>query len=200
MDTRPRPRRDRGFTLIEVLITVFVTGVGLLTVAGLQAASKKLNFETAQRTTATALAQDMVERMRANASAKSSYIISDATAQTLGTDCSLANATCSSADLAAFDVYQWGSKLLGAEETDAAGNVTGGLVNPTGCITYDSTRKVYRVAVAWRGYSALAAAPTGTPSNSSILDTCGNGLSRYTDPQTTGANDLLRRLIVVEFI
>jgi type IV pilus assembly protein PilV len=200
MNARAQLHHGRGFTLIEVLITIFITAVGLLTVAGLQAASKKVNFETAQRTTATALAQDMVERMRANAIAKSSYLISDATAKTLGTDCSLANAVCSSAELAAFDVYQWGQKLLGSEETDASGSVTGGLVSPTGCITYDGTRKVYRVAVAWRGYSALGAAPTGTAANSSILDTCGNGLGRYTDPQTSGSNDLLRRLIVVEFI
>jgi len=200
MPRYPQPPSDRGFTLVEVLITIFVTAVGLLTVAGLQAASKKVNFETAQRTTATALAQDMVERIRANATARSSYLTSDSTTKTLGTDCSAANATCTATDMAAFDLYQWGQKLLGAEEKDAGGNITGGLVEPTGCVTYDATSKFYRVAVAWRGYGALGAAPTDTASNSPIMDTCGNGLGRYTDPQTSGANDLLRRLIVVEFI
>lgn len=194
------PARALGFTLIEVLITIFVTAVGLLTVAGLQAASKKVNFETAQRTAATALAQDMVERMRANPTAKNSYLSSDATTATSATNCAASGAACSSTDLAAFDVYQWGQKLLGAEEKDASNTVTGGLVNPTGCITYNSTSKVYRVAVAWRGYSALPAVASGVASNDPQRDTCGTGLGRYTDPLTTGANDLLRRLIVVEFI
>ncbi|WP_428310076.1 type IV pilus modification protein PilV [Hydrocarboniphaga sp.] len=197
---RPAPirtQRQDGFTLIEVLITIFVTAVGLLTVAGLQAASKKVNFETAQRTSATALAQDMVERMRANPGAKSSYLTSDATTVASATGCAAASAACSSTDLAAYDVYQWGQRLLGAEERDAGNNSTGGLVNPTGCITYNSTSKVYRVVVAWRGYSAV---PISTSSSDPASDTCGTGLSRYTDPLTSGANDLLRRLIVVEFI
>ncbi|MDB5968804.1 MAG: putative type 4 fimbrial biosis pilv-related transrane protein [Hydrocarboniphaga sp.] len=195
-----RRGRADGFTLIEVLITIFITAIGLLTVAGLQAASKKVNFETAQRTSATALAQDMVERIRANPSAKVSYLTSDATAAASATGCAASSAACSSADLAAYDVYQWGQKLLGAEEQDASGNITGGLVNPTGCITYDATNKVYRVAVAWRGYTALAAIPSTVPSNDPMRATCGNGLGRYTDPLTSGSNDLLRRLIVVEFI
>jgi type IV pilus assembly protein PilV len=192
--------RQHGFTLIEVLITIFVTAVGLLTVAGLQAASKKVNFETAQRTGATALAQDMIERIRANSSAKSSYLTSDATTAASATGCAAASAACSATDLAAYDVYQWGQRLLGAEEKDASNNVTGGLVNPTGCITYNATSKVYRVVVAWRGYSALAAVPSGVAANDPQRDTCGNGLGRYTDPLTSGDNDLLRRLIVVEFI
>jgi len=187
-----------GFTLVEVLITIVVTAIGLLTVAGLQAASKKVSFEAAQRTVATALAQDMIERIRANPSAKTSYLTSDATAVSLSTDCGASGAACSKADLAAYDLYQWGRKLSGSAETDASGNLTGGLLNPTGCITVASG--VYRVAVAWRGLSALGAIPSSTPSNSPLRSTCGQGLGRYDDPQTNGSDERMRRLIVVEFI
>jgi type IV pilus assembly protein PilV len=196
MSPRRMRTRNGGFTLIEVLITIFVTAVGLLTVAGLQAASKKVNFETSQRTRATALAQDMVERMRANPTVKSSYLTSDATGVSSGTDCGTATAACSPTDLAAFDLYKWGQKLIGAEEKDNAGNITGGLVSPTGCVTYNATTKVYRVIVAWRGYTAV---PRATSSSDPASDSCGTGLSRYTDPVTSTA-EVLRRLIVVEFI
>jgi len=192
MNQHAQAGRSAGFTLIEVLVTIFVTAVGLLTIAGLQAASKKVNYEATQRTTATALAQDMVERIRANAQAKTSYLVSDATAATSGTNCAAANAVCSSSVLAAYDVYQWGQKLLGAQETDASGRATGGLVNPTGCIKYDSANSVYRVVIAWRGIGAISA-------DDGSRDTCGKGLGRYTDPKT-GDADTLRRLIVVEFI
>jgi len=184
--------RAAGFTLIEVLVTIFVTAVGLLTIAGLQAASKKVNYEASQRTTATVLAQDMVERMRANAQAKDSYLSSDATSAVAGSNCAAADAACSSTAMAAYDVYQWGQKLLGAQETDANGRATGGLVQPTGCIKHDAVNGIYRVIIAWRGIGAISAAD-GT------RDSCGKGLGRYTDPKT-GDADTLRRLIVVEFI
>ena len=47
--------RARGFTLIEVLVTVFVMGVGLLALAGLQIIAKKASFDAAQRTLAAML-------------------------------------------------------------------------------------------------------------------------------------------------
>ncbi len=184
----PRPAASAGFTLIEVLVTVFVTAVGLLAVAGLQAASKKVSYEATQRTTASQLAQDLVERMRANALAKSSYLSSDATAS--GSACGDASATFSSTALASFDVCQWGQRLLGAEERDDSGRITGGLVSPTGCVSRDASG-VYRVAIAWRGSTAIA--------DDSTRDGCGKGLGRYTDPKT-GAAETMRRLIVVEFL
>lgn len=193
MIVRPHlPRTAAGFTLIEVLVTIFVTAVGLLTVAGLQAASKKVTYEATQRTTATALAQDMVERMRANALAKDSYVTSDATAAVAGSNCAAADAACSSSALAGYDLYQWGQKLLGAEEQDASGRASGGLVNPTGCIRHDSSTGLYRVVIAWRGLSSIGA-------DDSARDACGKGLGRYSDPKT-GEVEKMRRLIVVEFI
>ena len=113
------PRGAAGFTLVEVLITIFVTAVGLLTVAGLQAASKKVSYETAQRTAAAALAQDMVERVRAVSSNalvsdanKATYLgnilTDDATAITSSTDC--ASSVCTLSQLAGWDLRQWGQK------------------------------------------------------------------------------------------
>jgi type IV pilus assembly protein PilV len=185
--------RSGGFTLIEVLITVFVTAIGLLTVAGLQAAAKKANFESAQRTTAVALAQDMVERMRSNDPATwSSYYTSDSTAAASSSACT-ADTGCAPGDRAAFDLYQWNQRLVGAEVTDSSGNATGGLVSPTGCVRLQSTG-VYRVAIAWRGMSPI----TPLATDEKLYDACGTGLSRYTDPK--GVAEGMRRVIFVEFM
>ena len=58
--------RQTGFTLIEILVTVIVLSIGLLGLAGLQAASLRFNSTAYQRSQATTLAYDIVDRMRAN--------------------------------------------------------------------------------------------------------------------------------------
>ena len=60
------PRWQRGFTMLEVLISVLVISLGLLGFAGLQAVSIKANNTAHQRSMATILAYDIVDRMRAN--------------------------------------------------------------------------------------------------------------------------------------
>ncbi len=49
-------RRSRGFSLIEVLITILIFAVGLLGMAALQAVSMRSNQSANFRTQATALA------------------------------------------------------------------------------------------------------------------------------------------------
>jgi type IV pilus assembly protein PilV len=57
---------QRGFTMLEVLISMIVIALGLLGFAGLQAVSLK-NANTAYlRSQATMLSHDIVERMRVN--------------------------------------------------------------------------------------------------------------------------------------
>ena len=55
-----------GFTMIEVLVALVVLSVGLLGVAGLQIVGLKGNLSAAFRTQASYLADDIVDRMRAN--------------------------------------------------------------------------------------------------------------------------------------
>jgi type IV pilus assembly protein PilV len=56
----------RGFTLIEVLVTMVILSVGLLGMAALQLTGIRNNQGSAMRTQATMLAYDIVDRMRAN--------------------------------------------------------------------------------------------------------------------------------------
>lgn len=56
----------RGFTLLEVLIALFIFSIGLLGLAGLMVVSVKTNNSAYLRTQATYLAQSLADHMRAN--------------------------------------------------------------------------------------------------------------------------------------
>ena len=61
--------KQSGFTLLEVLVAVLVLSIGLLGLAGLLASSIRNNQSAYQRTQATWLAYDIVDRMRVNRTA-----------------------------------------------------------------------------------------------------------------------------------
>lgn len=58
--------KQSGFTLLEVLVAVLVLAIGLLGLAGLMTASVRNNQSAYQRTQATWLAYDIIDRMRVN--------------------------------------------------------------------------------------------------------------------------------------
>ncbi|OYW15342.1 MAG: type IV pilus modification protein PilV [Hydrogenophilales bacterium 12-64-6] len=61
--------KQSGFTLLEVLVAVLVLAIGLLGLAGLMTASVRNNQSAYQRTQATWLAYDIVDRMRVDRAA-----------------------------------------------------------------------------------------------------------------------------------
>lgn len=187
-------RRAAGFTLIEVLITVFVTAVGLLSVAGMQAISKKVGYDAVQRTSATALAQSIAQLMRANPAQRAAYVTADATTLGKGTDCAAADADCSAAQVAAYDLYTWGQLLLGTEVVDDSGAATGGLIAPAGCISLDAGSGMYVITIAWRGISALPPPDASSPADAPERSNCGANKAEYDDPDSSGNDTRMRRV------
>ena len=104
--------KNRGFTLLEILIAVVVLSIGLLGIAGLQALGQQSNHSAYLRSQATALAYDMIDRMRANnAGVKSGdYDAIDTTSNTY-TDPGCSSSTCSSLQMAQYDMYDWQQEL-----------------------------------------------------------------------------------------
>ena len=70
-----KSNRSKGFTLVEVLVSVVIFSIGLLGLAGLQATGIKLNHSSLLRSQATLLAYDIADRMRANRGNMANYTI-----------------------------------------------------------------------------------------------------------------------------
>ncbi|MEO5623053.1 MAG: type IV pilus modification protein PilV [Dokdonella sp.] len=66
---QPKSAIQAGATLIEVLVTVAVTSIGLLGMAGLMAVSAKINHRAYLDTQAGFIAQALIESMHINAAA-----------------------------------------------------------------------------------------------------------------------------------
>lgn len=183
--------------MIEVLITVFVAGIGLLAVAGLQTMAKKFNYDAVQRTSASTLAQSMVESLRTNPGYLDFYVTNDASSMVSTVDCGAPAAKCAPQDLAAYDVRRWSRSLSGAE-AKVDGEDAGGLVDATGCIQKGATPGLYTVAVAWRGVTGIAPPDGDDPADSPARNTCGLNLGRYDDPRQSGADERMRRILVLD--
>ena len=66
-------KSQKGLGMIEVLVAVVILAVGLLGLAAMQVTASKTTTQAAQKTQAILLAEDMIERIRANRSAAGSY-------------------------------------------------------------------------------------------------------------------------------
>ncbi len=71
-----RKSRQSGFSMVEVLITIAVTSIGLLGLAGMQATGLNNNHSAYNRSQATVLAYDIADRMRSNMVFISNYVSS----------------------------------------------------------------------------------------------------------------------------
>ena len=125
--------KQSGFTLLEVLVAVLVLSIGLLGLAGLMAASIRNNQSAYQRTQATWLAYDIVDRMRVNRpeALASNYDTALGTPATCA-----ANPTLSGA-MAAQDLTGWKTLLACA------------LPAGDGAVALDTTNRRVTVTVQW---------------------------------------------------
>ncbi|MCC5868345.1 MAG: type IV pilus modification protein PilV [Gammaproteobacteria bacterium] len=106
----PGARRERGVTMLEVLIALVILSIGLLGLAGLQTISLQLNQAAVTRSQASQLAYDITERMRANRPAAADYQIG------------LADAPPGAGSVAATDVTEWRA-LLAASLPEGTGSI-----------------------------------------------------------------------------
>ncbi|MCL1486333.1 type IV pilus modification protein PilV [Marinobacter sp. M3C] len=130
-----------GITMIEVLVAVLVLAVGLLGVAGLQSLSLKNTTTAHFAQEAQSYSDDLINRIMANnqAADNGAYAYANSIVTSAPTpDCSAG--TCSSAEMAAWDLWQWNTALktaVGAPPAAAAK------------VLWIATDEEYDIAITW---------------------------------------------------
>jgi type IV pilus assembly protein PilV len=118
--------RQRGVSLIEVLVSVLVLAIGLLGVAALQAASVRNTQSSYERSTAVVLTNSIIESMR--------------TYTTQARAGAFALASCSAA----------GSSGVEQAQAQWVLNVKANLGPDTNCsISYTAVNNVYQITIVW---------------------------------------------------
>lgn len=95
---------QRGFTLLEVLISMIILAIGLLGLAAMQAMSMRDNQDAYYYQQATLLAYEMQDRIRGNGVYWAGNAI-PSPAQ--GNSCNSSSNICTAAQLAAYDYWYW---------------------------------------------------------------------------------------------
>jgi len=140
-------QRSQGFTLIEILVTMFILAVGLLGLASLLVNGMRNNQGAYLRTQASILAYDMADRIRANrAQAVSGGAYAGFTtvaADTTLPDCTTQNTGCSPTAQVTVDLAQWARQIQGVGSGMTL--LPGGL----GSIQYDAGADVFTISIQW---------------------------------------------------
>jgi len=128
------PRRQRGFSLVEVLIALVIMSVGMLGIAGLFVQSMQAGRTAMFRHHAVTLAGDVADRIRANPTAGGAYALGG-----VDSGCVAQGVDCSAPQMAANDIFLWSQQ--------AGDQLPNGQVQ----ITFDGavTPPSYTIEVSW---------------------------------------------------
>lgn len=197
--------RQQGVGLIDVLVAIVIFSFGMLAIAALQTISKQSNYEALQRTNASNLAYDLLERMRMNSVdmvvSPLSYYVSSGTTTITADDLTVngsslsAAVTCGATDMdcnyqrrAELDLLEWQDMMRGASEKSGPDrDDVGGLFQPTACLRGPGLGNsgAYTLTIVWRGQARLTNQSTNQ---------CGSGSSLYDD---ASSDDFAYRRILV---
>lgn len=105
------PKRQRGIGLIEVLISMLILGIGVLGIMSVQNRALQFNQGSLMESRAATLANDIIDRIRANPTQLSRYRIALHENPPGGVDCSGASIVCSTAQMADYDLASWREEI-----------------------------------------------------------------------------------------
>jgi len=129
---------QKGMSFIEVLIALVILVTGILGAVAMQATAKKGSLDALQRSVASALSQDILERMRSNDINELNNYANTYGAITPATitACYTAGTLCNSTALRVEDTLQWQYGLSG-------------LIDGVGCIAVNNNQVT--ITISWQG-------------------------------------------------
>lgn len=178
----PLLSKNRGSSLIEVMVSGFILALGFLGLAGMQSMAVKSTVEVQQRNLANSLVMDITQRMQLNhlwlsESGHNYNIASLADAELTAPSCVAANGvftSCSGENIKDNDLYEWKKKFTG-EGINSSIAGENGLVDADACITSvsdGSKGEVVEIVISWLSTVASKDTTVGTSSTSEIR--CGS--------------------------
>jgi type IV pilus assembly protein PilV len=160
--------RSKGFTLVEVLVSLVILSIGLLGIAKLMLVSSHANDSAYLRSQATALAYQMLDDMRANRQAAlpptSSYNTAAAAPVVFpypGVAC-VGTACTNSTQVALYDLFQWGMRLDANSGLVPAGALPTGRGSVT-TVTDANNQTTVTIVVSWNDSVAQSTLNIGAP-------------------------------------
>ena len=168
------PNRSRGFTLVEVMVSLVVLSIGLLGIAKLVMVSSHSNDSAYMRGQATALAYEILDRMRANPAGAlaHNYDIAFNTMPAAPTSCDGTVVVCTPAQIAAWDLYTWTQHMTSATNTTVPVVRNGALPAGTGRIVTSATSPVTAtIQVEWDDSVAQTVFNAATPTEIVTVET-----------------------------
>jgi type IV pilus assembly protein PilV len=177
----------RGFSLIEVLVTILVLVIGLLGMFGMQSRASVVEMDAYQQAQALALIKDMEARIRTNrAQFNAGFETAYADMQSPAVFGTQSTVNCKGATGALLEVCQWSESLLGAAEAVSASPTTqvGAMIGARGCVMAlpaptSAAVAEFFVVVVWQGLNATGDPAAGTPATACAKDVdFGKGLRR----------------------
>jgi type IV pilus assembly protein PilV len=134
-------QRQKGFSIVEVLIALLISAVAIMQLVSHQFSDLGYSKKNNERAMATVAAADLFEKMRANASALSDYIITmDNPPTSAPTKLCDGASSCSAAERAETDLWLFQGELRNSF-SEAAGFSA----------NYDATKKLMTVMIRWPG-------------------------------------------------
>lgn len=168
----PHRKKNIGFSLIEVLVTIVILMIGLLGLAGLQGRALTSQLESYQRSQALILVKDIENRINANRKNAANYV----TATPLGTGaaCPVAADPTVIADK---DKEEWCNAIMGAAEVQSGVSSAGAMIGARGCVYQiaspaSGVATPYLAVVAWQGLNNTKAPDVTTATSAGQ---CGAG-------------------------
>jgi type IV pilus assembly protein PilV len=127
-----RAVRQRGFTLVEVMVALVVLAVGMLGIAGLYVTSLRSGGGAIYRMQAVNLASDLADRIRANPGGNLAYAGGAANNNCYGA----AAIACAPPAMAANDLFVWQAQLANILPAGAGAVVTAVVPGSANLYTY----------------------------------------------------------------
>lgn len=137
-------RKSSGFSMVEALVALVVLGVGMLGIASLYVVTLRSSGSAISRMQAVNLASDLGDRIRANRTAATAYVLNGITAdeedeEDESAGCMGADRNCSPAQMAAHDLHLWQQQVLAALPSAQATVAVDTSTNPN----------TYTITVSW---------------------------------------------------